>query len=427
MLFALGLRLGLLAFIAEDPLVGDSLQYQIVAERLVTHGELDTYWPPGMPLYEAAVMSIFGKSTIWLRLAMLPWFIWLCARFYALAYRLHSRIAANLGLLFLAIFPAMIHQSVEPLSYLPAAALLLAIFDLMQRYLERRRRGQLLRIGVCLGLLILFRPSAILFLFALPALILVRRKKLMPGMVLTIACLAVVGGWVFVASRDAGRWIPVNDANSRNLYLGNNAWTPNYKTWYYGSHWTGDPALPAGFRQELDSLDRLPATERGKAFGRMATREMLRDPATFGWRTGARIRTLLAFDSFAGTRLLKASPKTKWTGYVVLALDALIYTSILLMSIAFLLSAARREIAGRDIALTTGFMLIYALPYIFSFSHPTYHLPLVPLMLLFACVWGQVYLHTDFQFPRLRKRWLAWLILLLMIGIQVEWAIRMAG
>ena len=425
MLLALGLRLTLLGLLADDPLVGDSLQYQLVAEKLVHQGEIDTYWPPGMPLYLSGIMKVFGESTIWLRLAMLPWFIWLCHRFYALAYRLHSRPAANLGLLLLAVFPAMIHQSVEPLSYLPAAALLLALFDLMQRYLDQRRRGQLLRMGICLGLLILFRPSAMLFLFGLPALILIRRKKFLPGLTLTVVTLLVVGSWVFVASRDAGRWIPVNEANARNLYLGNNAWTPEYKTWYYGSHWTGDPALPLGFRQQLDTLDHLPAKERGRAFSRMAIQEMKQNPARFFWRTGSRIRTLLAFDSFAGTRLIKAGNESPYLGYAVLAMDGLIYTTILLCSLAFLFSAARREMPGRDIALVSGFLFIYALPYLFSFSHPTYHLPMVPLMLLFGSIWGQVFLHGGLKIPALRRTWLTWLILLLALGIQIEWVIRM--
>ncbi|MEY3442194.1 MAG: hypothetical protein RLZZ519_475 [Bacteroidota bacterium] len=426
MLLAVGLRLALLGFLAEDPLVGDSLQYQLVAQNLIHHGQIDTYWPPGMPLFLAGIMKVFGESTIWLRLAMLPWFLWLCQRFYGLAYRMHSRPAANLGLLLLALFPAMIHQSVEPLSYLPAAALLLAIFDLVQRYLDKRRRGQLLRMGICLGLLILFRPSAALFLLALPALILIRRKKFLPGFTLTFATLLIVGGWIFVASRDSGRFIPVNEANSRNLYLGNNAWTPEYKTWYFGSHWTGDPSLPLGFRQELDSLDRLPADVRSRAFGRMAMRDMTRNPAGFLWRTGSRIRTLLAFDSFAGTRLLKDSSISPIVGYAVLAMDGLVYVTILLMSVAFLFSVARRELPGRDIALTSGFLLTYALPYLISFSHPTYHLPMVPLMLLYASIWGSVCLRGEYNWSAWRRRWHAWLVLLLLIGIQVEWAIRMA-
>lgn len=426
MVAALVLRLVLLGFLADDPLVGDSLQYQQVAQNLVDDGALDTYWPPGLPLYEAAVMFLFGKSPIWLRLAMLPWFFWLCHRFYQLAYRMHSRIAANLGLVVLAFFPTLIHQSVEPLSYLPAAALLLAIFDLMQRYLDRRRRGLLMRTGILLGLLILFRPSAALFLVALPPLILLRRRKFLPGFAILFFAGLVVGGWVFWSSQVSGHWVPVNDANSRNFYLGNNAWTPEYKTWYFGSHWTGDPSLPLGFRQELDSLDRLPIDERGRAFGRMAWREIARDPAAFSWRTGSRVRTLLAFDSFAGTRLIKANPDKPIAGYLVMAADGLIYSTVFLLSVAFLFSSARRELSGRDIALATGFLLVYALPYFFSFSHPTYHLPMVPLMLLLASVWGQCYLHHDFKVPGWRRGWLAWLVLALLVGVQVEWVIRMA-
>jgi 4-amino-4-deoxy-L-arabinose transferase-like glycosyltransferase len=425
LLLALGIRLVVLALLAGEPLKEDSLYYQEVAQGIVEGKELDTYWPPGLPLYEAIVVWIFGTSDNWLRLAMLPWFFWLCRMFYQLAYRLHSRIAANLGLLFLAVYPAMVHQSVEPLSYLPAAALLLSIFGLLQRYLEARKRGLLWRLGLLIGLLILFRPSAALFLVALPPLIFLRRRKLMPSVWIILFASMVVGAWVVYAKSETSRWVPVNDANSRNLYLGNNAWTPYYKTWYYGSHWTGDPALPPGFRQQLDSLDHLPATAKGRAFFQMTLQEIGRNPQDFARRTLSRMRTLMAFDSFAGTRLLKSGGSAKSLGFVVLALDGLIYTSALLAWAAFLLSHARRELSGRDTVLVNGFLVVYAIPYWISFSHPTYHLPMVPLMLLLACVWGQKVMEKGFQWPKSRNWGLACLVWAILVAIQVEWAIRM--
>jgi 4-amino-4-deoxy-L-arabinose transferase-like glycosyltransferase len=425
LLVALGIRVVALALVADEPLKEDSLYYQQVAQGIVDAQPLDTYWPPGLPLYEAVVIWIFGKSPIWLRLAMLPWFFGLCRNFYDLAYRMHSRMAANLGLLLLALFPAMVHQSVEPLSYLPAATLLLAIFGLMQRYFEQRKRGLLCRVGLLLGLLILFRPSAALFLVALPPLIFLRRRKLMPGVWIVLFAALVVGTWMVYAKTETGRWVTVNDANSRNLYLGNNPWTPYYKTWYYGSHWTGDPTLPFGFRAQLDSLDRLPVATKGKAFLQTAMQEVGRNPQDFAWRTLSRVRTLMAFDSFAGTRWLKSDGPFNKLGYGVLTLDGLIYTSILLMWAAFLLSRARRELSGRDVALVMGFLVVYAIPYWISFSHPTYHLPMIPLMLLLASVWGQQMITQRFQWPQWRRWGIACLVWGILSAIQVEWAIRM--
>jgi 4-amino-4-deoxy-L-arabinose transferase-like glycosyltransferase len=331
-----------------------------------------------------------------------------------------------LGLLALAIYPAMVHQSVEPLSYLPAAALLLALLSRIQCYLDVRKRGLLWKAGLLLGLLILFRPSAALFLVALPPLLLLRRKKFMPGIVLVLFAGLVVGAWIGFASQQTDRWVPINDANSRNFYLGNNHWTSDYYTWYYGSHWTGDPALPAEFRHQLDSLEKLPEAVRGRAFMRAGWQEIKAEPARFGWRTLARMRTLLAFDTFAGTRAMKADgPEKYYWGKGVLALDGLVYLSVLLLSVAFLFSTARRELAGRDIALVTGFLTVYSIPYWLSFSHPTYHLPMVPLMLLLAVVWAQIALRQESKMPKFRNKWLGWLVLIVLIAIQVEWVVMM--
>jgi 4-amino-4-deoxy-L-arabinose transferase-like glycosyltransferase len=427
LLLGLVLRVGLLAIVADEPLVSDSLYYHEAAVNLAEHGQLDTYWPPGLPLYEAAWVWIAGKGEFWVRLAMMPWFLWLCYSFYGITYRLHSRVAANIGLLLLSFFPAMIHQSVEPLSYLPAATLLLAMLAQMQLYVEERKRGRLWRAGILIGLIILFRPSAAIFLIALPPLILLRRRKLLPGLTLALFAALVVGPWLWVASSAHDRFIPINDANSRNFYLGNNAWTPAYKTWYYGSHWTADPKLPAGFRAELQEIEAQPLGMQGRAFSRAAWRDIRARPGAFAWRTASRLRTLLAFDSFAGSRL-------QWSGHplaslsrVVSGLDALFYSLLGLAFLIFWFSEARRELAGGSLAIISGFLVLYALPYCFSFSHPTYHLPMLPLMLLPASIWLRLCLERGGRLPKIPKRnvWKAALALSIFVGIQIEWIIQM--
>jgi 4-amino-4-deoxy-L-arabinose transferase-like glycosyltransferase len=425
-LLALVLRLGMLAAVADEPLISDSLYYHQSAIAWVDHGQVDTYWPPGLPLYEAAFVWLFGKGEIWVRLAMLPWFLWMCQNFYRIAYRLHSRVAANIGLLLLALYPAMIHQSVEPLSYLPAAAILLALFGQMQAYVEERKPGRLWRAGILIGLLILFRPSAAIFLIALPPLILLRRRKFLPGFTLALFATLTVSPWLWLAHQQTGRIVPINDASSRNFYLGNNAWTPGYKTWYYGSHWTADPKLPAAFRAELQALEAMPLGVQGRAYTRAAWTDIRARPLAFGVRTLSRMRTLLAFDTFAGARLRWSGHPLAGMGYATLGIEAASYMLLGIACIAFWFSETRRDLGGGSLAIITGFLLLYALPYWFSFSHPTYHLPMLPLMLLPAAVWLRQVLERGTLPQWQRKQTVrAWLVLFVFVAIQVEWVIQM--
>jgi 4-amino-4-deoxy-L-arabinose transferase-like glycosyltransferase len=427
MLLALLLRVICLILLADDHFAGDSEWYHLAATKLLDTGEMDTYWPPGLPLYEAGIGWVFGTSEMTMRISMLPWFFWLCRVFYHLAFRLHSRIAANVGLLFLAFFPAFVFQSVEPLTYLPAAALLLALVAQLHGYFEGRRRGQLLKAAVFLGLLILFRPSALFFLLAIPPLLVLRRRKLMPALLFVFFAGGIVGGWVFFTSKQAGRFVPLNDANARNFYLGNNTWTPTYRTWHFGSHWEGDADVPEGFRRELGALDALPIADQDSAFRAAAWRDIATRPGAFAVRTLSRVRTFLAFDMFAGAHLIHARSVPMTLGYGVLALDAFFYGAVGILSILFWFSGTRRELSGGFLALWSGSLLVYALPYLFAFSHPTYHTPILPLMLLPVGVWLQRWLERDGKLPHWRKgsAWLAFLCLLIFIAIQVEFVLRM--
>lgn len=423
---ALFLRIAMLVVIADEPLVSDSRFYHQATIDWVVNGQIDTFWPPGLSIYQAPIVWLFGEGEIWVRLAMLPWFLWLCRSFYNIAFRLHSRVAANLGLVLMAIYPALIHQSVEPISYLPAAALLLALFGQMQAYLDDKRRGSLLRAGLLLGVLILFRPSTALFLVALPPLILLRRRKFIPGIALVFFAGLIVGPWIAYSSHHAGRLVPINDANSRNFYLGNNAWTPDYKTWYYGSHWTADPDLPAGFRAEIAALEALPVREQGPAYTRAALAQMREYPDIFAVRTAARVRTLLAFDALAGARLRWSTHAFAWAGYLVLGLEAVLYTFLGLSCILFWFSTARKQLGGGIVAMIIGFLVVYALPYWISFSHPTYHLPMLPLLLLFAAIaWRQWLEYDKMPVWRPKLALFAWVSILLFLAIQVEWIIQM--
>lgn len=422
------LRLLLLLYIGHDPLQGDSLYYHQMGVALAQGDSWDPYWPPALPLYEAGLTLLFGSSPLVARLGMLLWFILLARVTTRLFERIHSRVAGNLALLLLCIYPEFVHHSIEPLTHIPTATLLLLLFDDLLCYTSEKKRGLLTRMGVCLGLLVLLRPASLLFVIWIPLLMLIRRRSFIGAAYVVMWASLLVSSWVYYTYEQHHRWIPVNEANARNFYLGNNPWTPDYKTWYFGSHWTGWEGNPLAFRTELAQLEALPSDEQSKAFTRQALQHITADPGTFFLRTLNRTRVFLAFDTFTGARLLQSDHQPeKILGAATLILNVLIFPLTLLMALMVMTGWLRWELPRFTRRIALAFVLSYALPYLLSFTHPTYHLPLIPLFFGFAMI-PFAALITDnrkWHLAQDRRRWIYAVLTILLIALQVEWALRM--
>lgn len=431
---ALVLRLLLLWQLHDQPFQGDSLYYYQVATDIAEGNSYSSYWPPGLPLFEAAVIKVFGAGTTAIRLSMIVWFLLFCRLLYNLLNRMHSRIAANIGLIAVAVYPAFIYQSVEPLTQLPTATLLLAMFFGLYKsqYVHKFSVQTIPRtpnlslywpwyIGLALGLVVLFRPSTGLFFLLVPTLIFFYSKKIIAPTIVTAIGIAIVSLWIWRVTENTGRFVPVNEANSRNFYLGNNAWTPHYRTWLYGSRWTYSPYNPEGFRIQIKEIEELPPEDRSSAFINAGLTEIKKRPGTFLWRSFNRLRVYFAFDTFAGSQVFARGGNSA-IGYLVLALDGILYIGIGLSWLAFLFGQGKRELEGSYMRLTLAFVVAYTLPYLISFSHPAYHLPIVPFMLLPGAVFLSTALkNRTFQW---RGGWKWKVSALIFLLVQVEWIWR---
>ena len=94
---------------------------------------------------------------------MLGWWLLFCFGFARLSDDL--RVKREAWLLLLAIFsvtPALIHFSVEPMTQMPAAALLLWALSAAVRCSERGGWGELFLLGATLGSVSLVRPRRFL-------------------------------------------------------------------------------------------------------------------------------------------------------------------------------------------------------------------------------------------------------------------------
>lgn len=421
MTVATGLRLALILAMGQAPLEGDAAWYAQAGSEWANGAGYDPYWPPGVPGYLALFDRPFGISAAYARLAMIPFFMLLFAQIRRALLPIAGNAFTNGILLLFAIYPAFLLHSTEPLSQVPAAYFLLLAWNECTAFRKTQRFSRLWIMGLALGLLLLFRPAALVLVLWPIGMAFSglrhRKKPQFQWLIPTIPLLAILITASTLISLSQDRPILLNDANARNFYLGNNAWTPDYKTWYYGSHWAYDPAHPVGFRKQLETIEALPKGEQSKAFFQASVSEIRHRPGTFLLRSLNRFRVFFAFDTMAASRL-QHKGKSLFAAFTM-GLDALAFLSLLLLAAAFAV------FPSPDRKLLLGIVLLYAFPYCFSFSHPTFHLPITPLLaVMAAAAWEPL---QDFHtWPRRRKIQLASLVFLLLL-LQFEWVYHMGS
>jgi hypothetical protein len=257
-----------------------------------------------------------------------------------------------------------------------------------------------------------------------PVIVSVRRRRLAAGGLAVVLAVAIVGAWVAHVHAITGRVVLVSDATARNLYYGNNPWTPLYRTWWFGSHKFPERGVPPAFARELQTINRLPPDERDATFVARVREHVRARPDLFLRRTLARARVFLVFDTSTGSFLHGSAEAGAAATLAALAGDAAHFVVIVMLAVALLLARGRDEdgwlAAHRDlVVLAPAIGLLYALPYWLSFSHPTYHVPVVAVLGVLAAL-------------RLTRgvapaRWPLVAFGVLLLLVQLEWALDLSG
>jgi 4-amino-4-deoxy-L-arabinose transferase-like glycosyltransferase len=382
--FGLAVRAFVLARLSGTPLASDALSYHTMALQLERGESFPPYWPPGLPLYLAPVYRLLGATELAGRASMLLFFLLFAAGIYLLVKKFSSIRSANVAVLVFSLYPTYVHHSVETLTQLPIAAYLVwAAYVTVSLSEGRHRPGRAAVLGavlgVILGLLILTRASCAVLAVAVPLYVLARTRAVRSAVVPVVVAAAIVFTWVAKVHDMTGRWVFVNEANSMNLFFGNNPYTPLYRTWWFGSHGEGEPGVPAEYTALLMSVKGSPPEVRDRLYLRTALAHVAHRPDLFLIRTANRIRCYFAFDTYTGSYLINRYSAGKAAGLAILLLDALFYCAIMVAAIAALFGVSSRS----PWAGWTGLLLLtagcYALPYWLSFAHPTYHFPVVAI------------------------------------------------
>ena len=412
---SLVVRLVVLWFATRAPLASDSEDYREMAVQLTAGIRFVPYWPPGLSLYLSPFVAA-GFGNIVLRASMLVWWVLFCWGFMRLARDLIVR--DNVWLLILAIFsvtPALIHFSIEPMTQMPAAALLLWALSATVRCSKGAGWGESLLLGGVLGLFTLVRPSGLPLLLVLPVMVHLQRRNMAQPAIAVALGTAMVFAWVVKVHQLSDRWM-INNSNGANAYYGNNPWTPYYRTWYFGSHaklGTGEIHQFSEFEEITKRIMTMPEVDRGNEYKRLAVEHVVHRPDLFLLRTANRVRCFWGFDIFTAANLRKTFPR----GFaLVFAADAACYLIIAGFAV-FWIGAAPRAFWGEwSTWLLAGTVFLYSLPYWVTMSHPTYHFPVMaPLALMGAIA------HTFTRHYRKAAWWRGWQALALLAAIQAEW------
>jgi hypothetical protein len=403
-------RIGYAWWLFPHWLAGDAGDYWAEASRWIAGQPPGIYWPPGLPLWLALVRSLLGSAP-WVAVlaSLLLWSLLFEQMAWLSRGASPRRRLALLGLF--SLYPAFIHQSVVPLSHLPVACLLLALLGGLQLAPSPSRAAWL---GGILGLAALFRPGTLAlgpfllgwWLWSSP-----RRTWTSRGMVVLLfllGCALPILGWRQLAPELRAQRALINTATPYNVFIGNQPETPHYRSWWLGSHQEREDAAFASYYARLDSIRALPTHEQSQAWLAEAWRQVRDAPGTFARRVWNRSKVFWAFDTLAGASLSRSHPLA---GRLLVACDAAAY--LLLMTLVL-----TRWVAGdgRE-GIWLGLTLAYMLPYLLAFSHPTYHLPILPVLGLWALRQPRASL------PQGKRRWAWVLVWLSLLAIQVEWGL----
>ncbi len=426
------IRVAVLIVFAQLPLASDALSYHNMALRILANENFSPYWPPALPYFLSFFYYIFGPAEFVGRASMLLFYLIFSYAIFRLTKEITSIQTANITVLLFAIFPTYIFHSVEPYTQLPTATYLVVAAYLIVLSNKKQNLVYSILLGITIALLILTRASSIILLGLIPLYLIFKNRNLRSAVLLFLVALVVVFGWVGKVHQMTGRWIFINEANSANFFFGNNPYTPLYKTWWFGSHGEGDPEVPTAYRELLSSIRDNEAQIQDKLFFQVALNHIKTRPELFLIRTINRVRNYFAFDTFTGSALINSYSFNNFLGLAVIAIDALFYCAIMLLALRYMFTLQLNSNQFDYFALFMLLALGYAAPYWISFSHPTYHFPIIPLFGVLASALTARIIeakHRQISWSWIpqsgRKKYSFLIICLVFIFTQIEWVLVM--
>jgi hypothetical protein len=434
LLSALALRLLVTCVLLGSlPLQSDALSYSMEGLRLLEDfpGRQAYFWPPGLSVLLAAAYAFFGGE-LWVAQALMTALGLLqVALVAALAHEVFERDpAAVRATAWIAVFyPAAVMINGQTYTQQLAAVCVTAVALALLRSRERPRVGPALWGGFALGFGCITRPSMLSVGLAVGALAAgwllrawARGERGLAAATAAAACafgliaaVPIVPVLLHNAARGAGYTISIN--NESNFLLGNNPYTPHYKTSHLGQRSLDE--LEPDARDYLAQFSGRP--DARQAMVREAWRYIGEHPWITLWRTGNRIRAFWGFD-YLMSRVIQREYGLGMTGVLIpLGFEAGGYLIVMLLALAALLcgpSASRSP----AILLLLLIAVAYQAPYAVAFSSGTYHHPVMGLLFPLAGLALASWRDREGALARARRSRSFWAAAALLAALQLEYA-----
>jgi 4-amino-4-deoxy-L-arabinose transferase-like glycosyltransferase len=372
------------------PMVSDARDYYDVAVRFAAGDARGAfYWPPGESALLAAFFRLFGPSLDLARAITIAIGTATVALTAGVARELAGKRAARLAGWIAALYPPAVLLAGQTYAQHLAALCLAAAAYASLRAVRTGKMAHFAATGLALGVGCLTRPSmlsvapVIAMAWALVGRRTISARPLALGALLAAGLsLALVGAACLHDAR-AGVGFTISTNNERNLFLGNNPYTPDYKTSHLGQRSLEELAPEA--RAYLESYYERP--DGRAAMRRAALAYMIEHPARTSFRTLNRTTSFWGFDYLASREI------QKWLGWStkrsmgLLLVEGVSYLAVAALALVALVTMrANRAAEGVARAWLVALALAYELPYTIAFSGGTYHFPVMPLAIALAAI-----------------------------------------
>jgi 4-amino-4-deoxy-L-arabinose transferase-like glycosyltransferase len=412
---ALGLtvRVVLLAYTADlGPKIIDEEQFVQLAGN-VLHGN-GLAWEPGQPtsirppLYPAflaGIWAVFGEGNFQaVRVVQCVIALLTAGLVYLLGRRTFGPAAGNVAAAVTWLYPSLVFMNLTLLTETLFTFLLVGFVLLSVLLIERPSVQAAAACGAVLGLGALTRsvlwPLPLLFCPLLVVLLggSLRRRLLVAGVVL-LGYGVVVAPWAVRNTRLQGVVTIVDTMGGMNLRMGNYEHTPENRMWDAVSL-TGEKSWVHALTQETGGNgDSITEGQKEKWAQRKAIEYMVANPGTTLRRAVIKLGDLWGLERslLAGVQQGLYSPPT-WFVMLAAGLITLSTVAVLVAGLAGLWLV--RPAWRMHVLLLVPILTITAVHTI-VFGHSRYHLPLVPIVALYAAGLGERWTSVEWRAKRL--------------------------
>jgi hypothetical protein len=383
------------------------------------------FWPPGLPFLLSGIFRVLGPGAAQARLLTVGAGVAGVALVVVLAEQVAREHRTVLAAGWLAaLYPPSLLLAAQPYTEELALVCLVGTTVAVLKSWETRRAAWFAVAGAALGFGILVRPSLLSVAAALAVIGVIawrrdraangKTRQLLVGAAAMAAVVAVILVPVAAFNANHGGGLNVSTNNERNLFLGNNRYTPLYKASHLAQRLPEE--LPPEVRAYLADFENRPDSRA--AMRSEALRYMSSHPLETIVRTTNRIRSFWGFDYVLSREIQQAYGGGGLTLLVPLSLEAGGYVLVATLILVGLITA-RRRIRRPAVWLLPVLAGAFMVPYAIAFSVPVYHHPAVGLLLPFAA--AGLWELNERRSGMLRDKWVVAGVALF-AAVQIEFA-----